>query len=457
MSSATLLQRLNDGSDKRFRLLLTILFGLVIINSYVPTGYNWEVPNLDVQATGSWGKRLQWLPLYVIALFVLWSRRVLAWHLLPHLNPFLLLFALWATVSVFWSFDSGATLRRAIQIWGLILIAMAFVVAGWDRNRFVDMMRNFHGLLIVWAYVWVFVFPDLGVHHGDDHSGAWRGVTAHKNAMGVLAATTFLLWMHGWAGRRVIWFKALPFVLMAGLFLVMTRSSTSLLAALAGAPLIWILARPPVSSEAWLLKIIFVLLVFLALPVHLYVVAYGLPSFADLLGPIAALFGKDVSLTGRSDIWELIWQEVLRHPIQGTGYGAYWLGEEGPSGIIKRKLYFYPAQSHNGYLDILNETGLIGLLLVLGLLVTHLIKLQRAGLDRCNLAMHVGLITVMLIWNITESTLFRTASSWTVFIVTASIVVSRAHSPLSRGWRSSTEQRPPPRVQWPTQTMSPRP
>ena len=453
MQSTDLVNYLNDGSDRRFRYLLAFVMGLTICNAYLPSSYDWRVlvpePTqaseqlFEAQSTGSWAKRLQWIPLYLLAIYVIWIRRALVWHLLPRLNPFLLLFTLWATLSVLWSTDPGATLRRVIQVWGIILIAIAFCLAGWDRYRLVNVMRGTHSLLLIASLLFVVLIPGYGVHIGGSHDGAWRGVTTHKNAMGGLAAVSFLLIVHGWAGRHVYWYRALPMLMLALLFLVMARSSTSLLIGLASAPLVWVLARPPVSSEGWLLKTVLVVSLVAVLPLHFYTMIYGFPTFTDIIGPIAELFGKDVTLTGRSDIWELMWVEISRHPLEGAGYGAFWLGAEGGSGEIAQKLNFYPGQAHNGYIDILNETGLVGFVLMMLFLATHFVQMARTGFDRSNFSFYFATFAVMLVWNMTESSLFRTITNWLVISIVSSIVVSRARSALQQMPVTRTVRRQP--------------
>lgn len=433
-----LVRQLNDGSDRRYGLLLALLVGLAICNAYLPSGYDWSVvsDSSDRSGGGSWAKRLQWVPLYLIALYVIWLRRALIPLLLPHVNVFLLLFTLWASLSAIWSYDPGVTIRRVIQIWGMLLIAFAFCLSSWHEQRLINVVRASYSLLLAMSLLFVVLLPQYGIHPGGDtHAGAWRGVNTHKNGMGNLAAVTMLLWVHAWAGRHAPWYRALPWIGLAGLFLITARSSTSLLIALGTSPVVWILCRPPVSSEGWLFRTVAVFLMLLLLPGYLFVLMYGVPTTADIIGPIAELVGKDVTLTGRSEIWDFMWAEIARHPVQGLGYGSFWISDEtGPSAIIGRKLYFYPGQAHNGYLDIINETGIVGMALVALFLATHLFALGRAGFGRSEFAFHFAMFAVMLVWNVTESSLFRTVTNWLVISILSSLAVSRALSPLGRGW-----------------------
>ncbi|HVQ35459.1 MAG TPA: O-antigen ligase family protein [Candidatus Bathyarchaeia archaeon] len=79
--------------------------------------------------------------------------------------------------------------------------------------------------------------------------------------------------------------------------------------------------------------------------------------------------GTDPSLAMRSDIWGRTWRVIVDHPLTGTGLGTFpwayatydregeWLGT---------------LQAHNDYLQLISDTGLIGLVLLVWLIVAAL-------------------------------------------------------------------------------------
>src|SRR5690606_26979967 len=114
-----------------------------------------------------------------------------------------------------------------------------------------------------------------------------------------------------------------------------------------------------------------------------------------------------------------------RHPWVGIGYGAYWLGVGSPSQYAIDILNYIPLQAHNGYLDMLNELGIVGVLLLAGLLAVHtrhLVLLMR--IDRPEAAFHAAFFVLILIGNISESILFRGVQFEYVWLVCSSIMVS---------------------------------
>mgnify|MGYP006137444093 CR=1 FL=1 len=82
---------------------------------------------------------------------------------------------------------------------------------------------------------------------------------------------------------------------------------------------------------------------------------------AALLGPIGMLTGKDLTFTGRTDIWDILVEHIKLNPYLGTGYGAYWTGPVAGSlsNEFMLRLHFYPGSAHNGYLEILNDLGVL--------------------------------------------------------------------------------------------------
>jgi O-antigen ligase len=141
------------------------------------------------------------------------------------------------------------------------------------------------------------------------------------------------------------------------------------------------------------------------------------PTWPEISAPIAGIFGKGSDLTGRTDIWDLVWLEIERHWVLGLGYGAFWLGPDSLSQFVIDALNWIPLQSHNGYLDILNEQGLTGLALcILTLLVQVRMLVLLSHKDRTQAAFWSAMLLVVVVTNFTESSLFRGFGFQNVFL-----------------------------------------
>jgi O-antigen ligase len=138
------------------------------------------------------------------------------------------------------------------------------------------------------------------------------------------------------------------------------------------------------------------------------------PGLELLLAPIPMITGKDLSFTGRTEIWALVLEHIQRRPLLGSGYGAYWVVGARPTpdqesySIMGALNGFYPGNSHNGYLDVLNDLGAIGLLCLLGYLIVFLRQsLRLCGTDRQQGALYLALLLQQAIINLSEARFFN--------------------------------------------------
>jgi len=144
--------------------------------------------------------------------------------------------------------------------------------------------------------------------------------------------------------------------------------------------------------------------------------------------PITAITGKDMSFSGRTQIWDIVTERIAQHPLLGGGYGAYWTGDrpESQSYEFLARMNFYPTQTHNGYLDVINDLGVPGALFLLGFLVVYV--RQALALMRANLvqsALYLGLLFQQLVGNLSEARWFSSLSVDFAIMTVASLAMSR--------------------------------
>jgi O-antigen ligase len=130
------------------------------------------------------------------------------------------------------------------------------------------------------------------------------------------------------------------------------------------------------------------------------------PGLSALLAPVAELFGKDTTFSNRSLIWDIIKEHIKLHPTLGTGYGGYWIGPvpSSPSYEFLGRLNFYPTESHNGYLEIVNDLGFIGLAALLGYLIAFVRQsMQLMRIDRNQGVLYLCFFCQQAVANLSES------------------------------------------------------
>ena len=226
----------------------------------------------------------------------------------------------------------------------------------------------------------------------------------------------------------------------------LSKSSTSLLATVFACWLMFMLLH---SAPAMRRYTPYLIGMFASL-----VIAYALavlqlvPGLATiLLGPIMAITGKDMTFSNRAMIWDIIKEHAQLHPILGTGFGAYWTGAvpSSPSFVFLGRMYFWPSEAHNGYLDVYNDLGIVGLVCLLGFLVVFVRQsLRLFAVDRILGTFYLGLFFQQAMNNLSESLWFSATGPLPTFIVTlATFTLARALMD-QRLSRASQSAAPPP-------------
>lgn len=287
-------------------------------------------------------------------------------------------FALFACLSVFWSQAPGTTARAGVQY-------LSHVVCALIAMRVVDTRTLVRGGLIGTGLVLLYSMV-FGVYHLDPLDGTYSfvGAFASKNQLGFYASLAVLFAFSAlFLGvERGPWkLAAVGCVLVALYCLKASQSATSVLTTVAIAGLCLSL-RALERLAPRHRQILFLALAVLAVLIVI-AGAYG-GGYEMVLGA----FGKDVTLTGRTYLWQQGIETAGQAPFAGIGYQAFWV----QGFALAEKLwadFFISGRSgfhfHNTFIAATVETGLIGcLLLTMVLVVTlagHLGRLLSAVRD----------------------------------------------------------------------------
>lgn len=448
---------MNTGLDGTLRLpaqgdapsldvwVVRLLVALSFCFSLLPPGLDFsrfEDAGEVSLATGSLAMQVQFGSLYLLGAWMVWRHRGWSLMRLQGMNPLLLALLAYCAVTLLWSPYPVVTLKKVIQFAGFMIVGMAIAPPVGGAHQLLRTLAGTLTALLVLSAVVVVVNPTLGIDR--ELGNAWRGAMSQKNTLGMIAAISLLLWLRealvgGWLPRGACVAAA---VLSLGM-LVMAKSSTSILVTGLGATVYLMLRRRYLTVRRPWWVLIFATAVLLGLGVHLFHTVTGrLPTWDDIAGSIGLIFNKQSDLTGRTAIWELVMLEVQRHPFFGLGYGSFWLGEGSPSQYIIDALYWIPLQAHNGYLDLLNELGVVGLLLAVGVFGWHAAQLGRLlSFDREEGALFSALFAILLVSNITESEMFRGTLFHTILFLYSSVIVS-SRLVVARSSAAAVEDRP---------------
>lgn len=137
---------------------------------------------------------------------------------------------------------------------------------------------------------------------------------------------------------------------------------------------------------------------------------------------VLATVSKDslATATSRTPLWTFLAGYALEKPLLGYGFGGFWRRHIGPPASVEEELGWWPAQAHNGYLDLQLELGLIGLVAFICLYVAvvrrEVIRVigGSAPVDYFGITLIVLLSTI----NLAESQLFAPNSIiWIIFVM----------------------------------------
>jgi len=138
-----------------------------------------------------------------------------------------------------------------------------------------------------------------------------------------------------------------------------------------------------------------------------------------------SFFKKDITISGRIPLWNLLLQTSIKeHLWFGYGFNAYWqrwMGSESPANNVVINIVGngrdWVAHAHNGFLDIILNIGVIGLVLFI-----------------CLFLINVPLIilTFTFITNLFNSPIIIPSFIWFLFVIVTIRLNNFGYKQLSR-------------------------
>ena len=327
------------------------------------------------------------------------------------------------------------SLRLAARDWALCLIALLLLVSSlwsdmpvWALKRgAVIVQTTLFGLYLASRFsmeqqvrmlAWVFLLT-LGIcalslpfdwawmTMAPGQAGeAFRGPLYHKNAVGrlmSLAIPVLLIEARARPSERWLWWGTL---LGAAAMLALSQALSGML--VAGMLCSVVLLHPLARRRGRLA---------LLLPVLLFALG-AFAATAGWLDDLLVGLGKDPTLTGRTQIWELTLRQIAERPLLGHSVASFWQ----LSSVAKMGVWF--SNAHNGYLQLLVDLGAVGFLLLAVQLFVTLARSLALAERRSGVALWPYCAAAYLfVYNLAEVSLMEENSIVWVTYVAASLVV----------------------------------
>lgn len=410
--AANQLASIIDFLERVFVIVLFLLF----------TGVVGHLASGGVAGESSQISRVLSNVLSLITVPLLFINREKAFHLLLNARVLLLLIGL-ACLSTFWSESYSVSARASIVTLRYLAFALYFVARFTPREQ-LQLLAWALGIGAVLSLAFAIGAPEYAIMGRSAralndskqaqeviHAGTWKGLYGHKNALArimVLSVVTFMaLAMDARRYRLMYWFYwAFVALSTALVYLSTSRSGFLVLAILV---LSFPIYRKLQSSSGLTASIGAALFVIVSMFSLLFVTT----NVETALGAL----GRDMTFTGRTELWEVSWNEVMTSPWLGHGYNAYWGSELAYR--IWVQIGWATTHSHNGFLDAALDIGLIGVGLILINLLDLIIRTIRwMREDQSSISLwFLVFITFLIAYNMSESSLLRQPYTLLLFMI----------------------------------------
>ena len=275
----------------------------------------------------------------------LWSRGLTA-------GAGVVAFSVYACMTNLWSVDAADSSRYSILLI-LLVLSVAVLLSLRPRREVMGAMVGVVAAVCVASAAAALLLPHIGRHQSSDllqsvHAGRWRGIMGHKNLLGIYAVLgvvlTFVPGLTRWP-PWVLWTARVS----ALACMVFSGDASALVGALSSGAVVLLLRDRRNAHPARLTALA------LVLGPAIVLMSWAAPILAGWLG-------RDPTFSGRTEIWAGAFQVWLTHnPLIGNGYSVGDTHVIAP--VLTRTLFQSATTAHNGYLSMLVDVGLVGVLL----------------------------------------------------------------------------------------------
>jgi O-antigen ligase len=397
-----------DHSESRVSKALWVPFLWLLIASSRPIS-SWgssPVSRSESYMEGSPLDRALLMLLIAVGLYILSKRGRQAKAIIGANLP-IVLFLFYCLITILWAEFPFVAFKRWIR--GVADVVMVLVIltdpSGVGAVQWIFSRIGY--VLVPMSILFIRFYPEFGRMYSRGGAPMWTGVCTDKNALGALCMIvgTVVLWR--WINtystprgrdrtRRLI---AMSAVLLMILYLVsVVDSKTALMCFLLAIIVVtfrWLIRKPAVT--------------------FLFVTSSIAACYAVLIlgigGGALEAIGRDASLTGRTDVWEVV-LSFVENPWFGAGYENFWIGER-----LEHLTDWGGNTAHNGYLEIYVNLGWIGLILLGTVILTGYRNMASAVRSDPNVGrLRLAFFVICLIYNFSEAAFKMMSPVWLMFL-----------------------------------------
>jgi O-antigen ligase len=329
-------------------------------------------------------------------------------------EKFLTLFLVYTLISTFWSPYPLLSIKRWFQFFSYYFVIIVFLSYVRDVDTLLQIIKPIIYLYIFISLIAVLIIPQAH----DPLFGTWRGLAPTKNNLGQIGLISTILSFIIFFNENIRLKKYIAFLIIffSLVLTIGTFSSTTYTGLFIFLTITFLFEiKKQIFNRIGAGYFLFFFTLFTLLTLFVMIVVF----FPEILDSFQSIFGKEGSFADRAKLWQVILFQIGLHPYFGCGFQGFWIIDSPTIELIYKAFVWLPVQAHNGYLDLLNETGIIGL----GIFIIIIIKYIYLSIKNNNVSLWNWFIILPLIMNVTESVVIRVGNIVTVFFILAYLLL----------------------------------
>ncbi|MCC0175955.1 O-antigen ligase family protein [Waterburya agarophytonicola K14] len=390
-------------SIRPFENIFTVISLLLFSNGFYPIILGNTVGEGDIDSPLL---RMVFIGIYFVTLILLafrWQRTLT----ILNSNLWLLFLLGLAVVSISWSSVPHIAFRKVVSLIGATLFGVYLS----SRYNFEEQLKVYSwtfGIALFFSYIFALALPQYGIMNTDAIVGAWQGIFPHKNGLGEAMFVGFMTFYFSSIiskdRQKKLFFQVCCF--LSVLIIYFGESATALMSVLFIFLTAQGLKRLSITSK----KSVLILLMFsISTVIILFLFLANFNAFLTVND-------KDVTLSGRTILWDTLWQFIREKPLLGYGYGSFFSGESREANLLWQIHDWSPVHSHNGYIQLWLNLGLVGLcVFTLGYFSCLFNSLFKYLVSKDLRMLWIFLFLIYTVFlNMTEVSFFSSSSIWIV-------------------------------------------
>lgn len=267
----------------------------------------------------------------------------------------ILAFVAWLFGSSLWAPEFSASFNTTGRVFVIVLGAI-YLHARMTTSEIITILTRSFAISITISLICVIFVPKMGYNiELMGYESAWRGAMAQKNFLGGLMLYGVFIGYYSVLFKSSL--KITRFYVIFGSLLMVTMSQSATATISVATTTLFLCLLAMINNAKNRFEKLIGLWIFLT--------AMALVVTTTIFSEdLFQLIGRSGNLTGRSQIWPLVWELVELRPLIGYGHG-FWSAETATKAGIWARGGWVIAHAHNSYLDIWFQTGFVGLVIAL--------------------------------------------------------------------------------------------